>query len=186
MNEKSYQLDHVGKAICVFGSARTNLDPKYYDIAYDVAHMAAGLGYATVTGAGPGIMEAANKGCHDANGHSVGIRIHLPFEQFTNKYCHEVHNFDKFYSRKCMLVRNSDVFIAMPGGMGTLDELFEVLTLIQCEKFEKPRKVILVGSEFWSGLKEWLLDKMVGVTISQSDLDLLHVVDTADEVIELL
>ena len=186
MNEKSYYLDHVGRALCVFGSARNNLDKKYYKAAHKITNLAVGLGYATVTGAGPGIMEAANKGCWDADGHSIGVRIKLPFEQFTNPYCHEVHNFEKFYSRKCMLVRNSDVFIVMPGGFGTLDELFEVLTLIQCEQLVKERKVILFGSEFWSGLKDWIELSMEGRTIGGEDLELLHIVDTVDEVIELL
>ena len=186
MNERSYYLNHVGKAICVFGSARTNLDQKYYDAAYEITNIAADLGYATVTGAGPGIMEAANKGCWDAKGHSVGVRIQLPFEQFTNPYCHEVHNFEKFYSRKCMLVRNSDVFVVMPGGFGTLDELFEVLTLIQCEKLESNRKIILYDSDYWKGLIDWIIEKMKGKTISDGDLGLLHIVDSVDEVIELL
>jgi len=179
-------LEHVEKAICVFGSARERLIPKHYEITEEIAGRAVSLGYATVTGAGPGIMESANKGCQDAGGQSVGIRINLPFEQQDNPYCDEVHHFDRFYNRKCALVRNSDIFVVMPGGFGTLDELFEVLTLMQCGKLEKPRKVILVGKQFWGGLVKWLERNMAGVTIDNSDMDLFELVDTADEVINII
>jgi uncharacterized protein (TIGR00730 family) len=186
MNEESYALTHVPKAVCIFGSARGNLPKEYYTIAEDIAKRAVPLGYATITGAGPGIMQAANKGCYNNNGHSVGIRIELPFEAGTNPYCHEVHNFKKFYSRKCMLVRNADVFVAMPGGFGTLDELFEVLTLSQCEKLKTKRTIILVGHAFWDDLVNFIKVRMQNVTISEKDLDLFTVVDTADEVINIL
>jgi uncharacterized protein (TIGR00730 family) len=186
MNEKSYTLTHVGKALCVFGSARENLPKKYYEIAEEISRRAVGLGYATITGAGNGIMSAANKGAFEAGGRSVGIKIELPFEAEVNPYLHEVHHFKKFYSRKCMLIRNSDCFIAMPGGFGTLDELFEIATLLQCEKLKTKRTIILVGHDFWDGLVDFIRLKMYNVTISEGDLDLFTVVDTADEVINIL
>jgi len=179
-------LEHIDKAICVFGSARYNLAPRYYKMAEEIAARSVDLGFATVTGAGPGIMEAANKGCKNAGGKSIGIRINLPFEQYDNPYCDEVHHFDRFYSRKCALVRNSDIFVVMPGGYGTLDELFEVLTLVQCGKLENPRKIILVGKDFWDGLYMWINNNMKGVTIDNSDMDLFELVDTVDEVINII
>ena len=184
--ERSKYLPHIGKAVCIFGSARENLDPKYYQIAEAIAKGASALDYAVVTGAGPGIMEAANKGAFENGGLSVGIRINLPFEQEDNPYLHEVHHFDKFYSRKCALVRNSDIFVAMPGGFGTMDELFEVLTLIQCEKLIKKRKVILVGKEFWGGLVQWMVDNLSDVTVSAEDFDLFELVDTTEEALAII
>ena len=184
--ERSIHLEHIGKAVCIFGSARNNLDPKYYKIAYDIAKGASQRDFAVVTGAGPGIMEAANKGAFENDGYSVGIRIQLPFEQEDNEYLHEVHHFDKFYSRKCALVRNSDIFVAMPGGFGTMDELFEVLTLMQCKKLRYERKVILVGKDFWSGLLEWLTSTLSGVTVSADDFELFELVDTAEEALSII
>lgn len=186
MQEQSKNLDHIDKAVCIFGSARSLLSDRYYKIAEEIAAKSVDLGFATVTGAGPGIMESANKGAYDAGGESVGIRIQLPFEQYTNPYLTECHNFEKFYSRKCSLVRNADVFIVMPGGFGTLDEAFEVLTLIQCEKFSDPRKVIFVGVEFYGGLIEWITEKMTGVTICDKDLELIPLVDTVEEAMVLI
>lgn len=186
MNEESQFLKHVGKAVCIFGSARENLPSKYYQIAEEIAAGAVDLGYATITGAGPGIMSSANKGCFENGGHSVGIRIQLPFEQSTNPFCTESHVFEKFYSRKCSLVRNSDVFIAMPGGFGTLDELFEVLTLVQCDKLRKPRTIILVGSEFWGGLIDWIREQMTEVTISKEDMFLFELLDDPQDVLDSL
>ena len=175
----------MNKRICVFGSARENLDPKYYKIAYDVAYKAVKKGYDTITGAGPGIMESANKGCKKAGGKSFGARINLPFEQFTNTYIDELTVHEKFFNRKKALTKDTDAFIIMPGGFGTMDELFEILTLMQCKKMDK-KPVILVGTEFWQPMLYFIYNNMHGKTISPEDSDLFHVVDDAKEVLELL
>ena len=184
--ERSFDLN-MGPSICVFGSARDNLDPEYYKMAEEISSRAfKEHGYHCINGAGPGIMEAASKGAYQAGASSMGARIVLPFEQDNAKYIHGMYIFEKFYNRKCMLVRNAEVFIALPGGFGTMDELFEVLTLVQCGKLKSPRKIILVGKSFWSGLVDWIEDKMVGVTVNKTDMELFTVVDTVDEVMEVL
>ena len=184
--ERSFDIN-MGKAICVFGSARTNLDPKYYQMAEEItAEAFKQHGYHTITGSGPGIMEAANKGAYEAGATSMGARIVLPFEQDNAKYIHGMYLFEKFYHRKCMLVRNAEVFVVMPGGFGTMDELFEVLTLVQCGKLKSPRKIILVGKDFWGGLVDWIKETMSGATIAESDLDLFELVDTKEEVLTII
>ena len=175
----------MNKRICVFGSARDNLDPKYYKQAYDIAYKAVALGYDTISGAGPGIMESANKGCQDAGGKSFGARINLPFEQYTNEYIDKLTVHERFFKRKKELTRHTDAFIVMPGGFGTMDELFEILTLIQCEKIKK-KQVILVGKKFWAPMIIFIYNSMLNVTIGLEDADLFNIVDSADEALELL
>jgi len=173
----------------IFGSARTKTDNKYYQLAVDVATEIVNHGYGVITGGGPGIMEAGNKGAHLAGGTSVGLNIDLPFEQHDNPYIDNDKSldFDYFFVRKVMFVKYSQGFVVMPGGFGTLDELFEAITLIQTNKIQK-FPIILVGTEFWKDLMVWikktLLDQFQN--ISEKDLDLIHLVDTEEEVITVL
>lgn len=183
------KMSQIGPCVSVFGSARTKPDDPYYQLAVDVSRKIAENGYGVITGGGPGIMEAGNKGAHLAGGTSVGLNIDLPFEQHDNPYIDSDKSldFDYFFVRKVMFVKYSQGFVVMPGGFGTLDELFEAITLIQTHKIQK-FPIILVGKEFWSGLFEWvkttLLDKFGN--ISAKDIDLIHLVDTPNEVIEVL
>ena len=183
------KLSQIGPCVSIFGSARTKPDHKYYQLTEDVAKKIVDHGYGIITGGGPGVMEAGNKGAHLAGGTSVGLNIHLPFEQHDNPYIDSDKNinFDYFFVRKVMFVKYSQGFVVMPGGFGTLDELFEAITLIQTHKIDK-FPIILVGREFWGGLIDWvrttLLDSFQN--ISAGDIDLVQVVDTADEVIEIL
>ena len=183
------KLSKIGPCVSIFGSARTKPDNKYYKLAEKVAHKIVDSGYGVITGGGPGIMEAGNKGAHLGGGTSVGLNIELPFEQHDNPYIDpdKSLDFDYFFVRKVMFVKYSQGFVVMPGGFGTLDELFEAITLIQTHKIEK-FPIILVGTEFWEGLMDWvkttLLDKFEN--ISAKDLDLIHLVDTEEEVIEIL
>ena len=183
------KMSKIGPCVSIFGSARTKPGDKYYEFATNVATKIVNHGYGVITGGGPGIMEAGNKGAHLGGGTSVGLNIELPFEQHDNPYIDSDKSLDHdyFFVRKVMFVKYSQGFVVMPGGFGTLDELFEAITLIQTEKIEK-FPIILVGSEFWSGLFEWvkstLLEKFS--TISAKDLDLVHIVDTEDEVIEII
>jgi len=183
------KMSQIGPCVSIFGSARTKTDHKYYKLATEVAKKIADNGYGVITGGGPGIMEAGNKGAHEAGGTSVGLNIDLPFEQHDNPFIDSDKSldFDYFFVRKVMFVKYSQGFVVMPGGFGTLDELFEAITLIQTNKIQK-FPIILVGTEFWSGLMDWvkatLLDKFGN--ISPKDLDLIHLVDTSDEVIEVL
>ncbi|MEP0264722.1 TIGR00730 family Rossman fold protein [Dokdonia sp.] len=183
------KMSQIGPCVSVFGSARTKENDPYYKLAVDVSKKIAENGYGVITGGGPGIMEAGNKGAHLAGGTSVGLNIELPFEQHDNPYIDSDKSldFDYFFVRKVMFVKYSQGFVVMPGGFGTLDELFEAITLIQTHKIQK-FPIILVGTEFWSGLLEWvkttLLDKFGN--ISAKDIDLIHLVDTPDQVIEVL
>ncbi|MEP5340270.1 MAG: TIGR00730 family Rossman fold protein [Algibacter sp.] len=183
------KMSKIGPCVSIFGSARTKPEDKYYDLAVKVATKIVNHGYGVITGGGPGIMEAGNKGAHLGGGTSVGLNIDLPFEQHDNPYIdHDKSlDFDYFFVRKVMFVKYSQGFVVMPGGFGTLDELFEAITLIQTHKIEK-FPIILVGTDFWSGLMDWvkstLLDKFGN--ISAKDLDLIHLVDTEDEVIDIL
>ncbi len=183
------KMSQIGPCVSIFGSARTKPEEKYYKLAESVAKRIVEAGYGVITGGGPGIMEAGNKGAHLGGGTSVGLNIELPFEQHDNPYIdHDKSlDFDYFFVRKVMFVKYSQGFVVMPGGFGTLDELFEAVTLIQTNKIEK-FPIILFGTDFWEGLFEWvkatLLDKFEN--ISTKDLDLIHLVDTADEVIEIL
>lgn len=171
------EMSDVGRAVTIYGSARFKPDHPYYAKAEELASGLAKAGYAIITGGGPGIMEAGNKGASAAEGRSIGLNIDLPYEQKPNPYqTHEV-KFRYFFVRKVMLVKYSTAFVAFPGGFGTIDELFESLTLIQTEKI-KPFPVYLVGSEFWGGLIEWFTNVLVREgTISETDLHLFKVVD---------
>ncbi len=183
------KMSKIGPCVSIFGSARTKIDDKYYELAVDVAKKIVNHGYGVITGGGPGIMEAGNKGAHLAGGTSVGLNIELPFEQHDNPYIDSDKSldFDYFFVRKVMFVKYSQGFVVMPGGFGTLDELFEAMTLIQTKKIAK-FPIILVSTEFWGGLIDWvkatLLEKFGNV--SPGDLDLLHVVDTPEEVLQIL
>jgi uncharacterized protein (TIGR00730 family) len=187
---KGYEkLSQIGPCVSVFGSARTKPDNKYYKLTEKIAQKIVDHGYGVITGGGPGIMEAGNKGAHLGGGTSVGLNIDLPFEQHDNPYIDRDKSldFDYFFVRKVMFVKYSQGFVVMPGGFGTLDELFEAITLIQTNKIDK-FPIILVGTDFWSGLIDWVRSTLLDTfqNISDGDIDLLHVVDTEDEVIEIL
>ena len=175
--------------ISIFGSARTPNTHPNYKLASDIAQRIVGLGFGVITGGGPGIMEAANKGAQEGGGASVGLTIDLPFEENHNNYIDtdRIINFDYFFVRKVMFVKYAQAFVVLPGGFGTLDELMEAITLIQTSKI-KQIPIILVGTPFWSGLIDWLKQTLLSQnnTISEGDLDLFSCVDTADEVIDLL
>lgn len=183
------RLNKIDPCVSIFGSARTKADHKYYNIAADIAAKCVDEGFGIITGGGPGIMEAANKGAYLNSGLSVGLNIDLPFEQFNNPYIDQnniVHH-RYFFVRKVMFVKYAQAFIVCPGGFGTLDELFEVLTLIQTNKIS-PVPVILVGSEYWSGLRQWIQDVMLEKenNISPKDMDLIPITDDPDEVISII
>lgn len=183
------RLARVGPCVSIFGSARTKPKTKYYALATDIAFQLTKQGYGVITGGGPGIMEAANMGAKAGGGPSVGLNIELPFEQDANDYIDKdkLLNFDHFYVRKVMFVKYSQGFIIMPGGFGTLDELFEALTLIQTEKIGK-FPLIMVGKTYWKGLINWVKETMLEdeKNISLEDMDLLHLVDTAEEVVDII
>ena len=178
-------LAKIGPCISIFGSARTQPGTPYYDLTVEVAQKLAAEGFGIITGGGPGIMEAANKGAELAGGKSVGLNIDLPFEQRPNEYIDndKILNFDYFFVRKVMFTKYSQGFIMMPGGFGTMDEFFEVATLIQTEKF-KQMPMVLVGSAYWKGLLDWLESSMLAEgNIESEDLGLFKMADTADEVV---
>lgn len=183
------KMTKIGPCISIFGSARTKPDHKYYKLAEEIATRMTLEGYGVITGGGPGIMEAGNKGAKTGKGKSVGLNIRLPFEQSSNIYVDmdKNINFDYFFVRKTIFLKYSQGFIAMPGGFGTLDELFEALTLVQTSKIAH-FPVILVGSEYWSGLVDWIRTTMFERehNVSPQDLELFHVVDTADEAVKII
>jgi len=182
------KMSAIGPCVSIFGSARTKEDNPYYQLAINTAKSIAEAGYGVITGGGPGIMEAGNKGAHLAGGTSVGLNIDLPFEQHDNPYIDSDKSidFDYFFVRKVMFVKYSQGFVVMPGGFGTLDELFEAITLIQTHKIEK-FPIILVGTKFWSGLIDWIKNTMLEAgNISPKDLDLIKIVDTETEVVEII
>ncbi len=182
------KLGKIGPCVSIFGSARTPSDNKYYKMAEEIAAKLVRHGYGVVTGGGPGIMEAGNKGAHSEGGKSVGLNIDLPFEQFNNKYIDsdKLINFNYFFVRKVMFVKYSQGFIVMPGGMGTLDELFEAITLIQTKKIGK-FPIVLVGKSFWSGLMSWIEDTILTEkNISPDDLKLITIADTPDEAVKAI
>jgi uncharacterized protein (TIGR00730 family) len=175
-------LARIGLAVTVFGSARIKPDSPYYAAAREVGRGIAERGFAVITGGGPGIMEAANRGASEADGLSIGCNIELPHEQASNPYANLSIDFRYFFVRKTMFVKYSEAFVVFPGGFGTLDELFESLTLIQTGKVKR-FPVVLYGSEYWSGLLDWMRGRLlVEGTISEDDLALLQVVDTIEEV----
>ncbi|MDP2059868.1 MAG: TIGR00730 family Rossman fold protein [Flavobacteriaceae bacterium] len=183
------KMSRIGPCITIFGSARIKPGEKYYELTVRVAQKIVESGYGIITGGGPGIMEAGNKGAHLGSGTSVGLNIDLPFEQHDNPFIDRDKslNFDYFFVRKVMFVKYSQGFVVMPGGFGTLDELFEAVTLIQTKKIEK-FPIILVGTEFWSGLMDWIKSTILEKfnNISAVDLELIHLVDTEDEVVEII
>ena len=182
-------LAKVGPCVSIFGSARTKPGHKYYDLAVDIARRLAEEGFGIISGGGPGIMEAANKGAQMASGRSVGLNIALPFEQHSNPFIDRGTsiNFDYFFVRKVMFTKYSQGFIMMPGGWGTMDEFFEVATLIQTRKFTQT-PMICVGTAYWNGLFTWMKETMQEAegNINPGDLELIKVFDTADEVVNYL
>ena len=182
------KMDSIGPCVSIFGSARTQPDHAYYKLATDVSAAVAKAGYGVITGGGPGIMEAANKGAQEADGPSVGLNIALPFEQSSNPYIDKDKNisFEYFFIRKVMFVKYAQAFVVFPGGFGTLDELFESLTLIQTKKITR-LPIVLVGTKFWGGLIDWIQNFLIeNKLISPEDLDLFSVVDTREEVLSCL
>jgi len=183
------RLAKMGPCVTIFGSARSKPSDKYYKVAEEIAGRLVKEGYGVITGGGPGIMEAGNKGATEADGVSVGLNIKLPHEQTHNAYIdlEKLITFDYFFVRKVMFVRYSQGFIVMPGGFGTLDELFEALTLIQTKKIGR-FPIVLVGKEFWEGLLEWLEKRVFEMhnNIDENDFDLFHVVDNAEEAVEII
>ncbi len=179
-------LANVGPAISIFGSARTPADDPYYQLTLEIARKLVEEDYAVITGGGPGIMEAGNKGAVEAGGKSVGLGIELPFEQGMNDYVDLGINFRYFFVRKMMFVKYSLGFIIMPGGYGTMDELFEALTLVQTHKISS-FPVVLVGSDYWSGLVDWIKTALYdGGFISAGHEEIFTVVDTAEEAVEAI
>ncbi|HPA87777.1 MAG TPA: TIGR00730 family Rossman fold protein [Bacteroidales bacterium] len=183
------KLARIGPCVSIFGSARTHYNDKYYRLAEDIAFKLVQNGYGVITGGGPGIMEAANKGAKRGNGKSVGINIDLPFEQQANQYIDsdKLITFDHFFVRKVMFMKYAQGFIVLPGGFGTFDELFEAITLIQTRKIGK-FPIILVGRKYWNGLIDWIKEVMLNEeqNISPEDLDIFKLVDTSDEAVECI
>ena len=179
-------LAHVGAGVSVFGSARTPRGTPEYELARDLARRLGDAGFAVITGGGPGIMEAANRGAHEAGTLSVGLRIDLPFEQGENEWIDVPLDFHYFFTRKVMFVRYASAFVVFPGGFGTLDELFEALTLIQTDKV-RHFPVVLFEEDYWSGLVDWMRDRMLGWgNISPEDMDLFTVTDDPEQVLEIV
>lgn len=180
------KLQSVGPAVTIFGSARFPQDHPYCKMAEDVASRLAKRGFTIITGGGPGIMEAANKGAKKVNGQSIGVAIDLPFELSPNRYLDKFLKFHYFFTRKVMLIKYSHAFIIFPGGFGTLDELFEALTLIQTQKVHD-FPVVLMCSDFWEGLIDWMKKRFVGEgTIDEKDLRLLKITDDPEEALDFI
>lgn len=180
------KLAKIGPCVSMFGSARTPQGHPHYKLAEDIARLLTERGYGVVSGGGPGIMEAANKGAYEAGGKSVGINIELPFEQFHNAYIDrdKLLQFNYFFVRKVMFMKYSQGFIVLPGGFGTMDELFEAITLIQTGKIAR-FPIVLVGKDYWGGLFDWIKGSMLDAgNISPEDLNLYRMVDTAEEAAE--
>jgi uncharacterized protein (TIGR00730 family) len=179
-------LHEVGPAVSIFGSARTKPEDPVYKKAEKIAALFAKNNFAVITGGGGGVMEAANKGAAEAGGTSIGLNIVLPFEQEPNQYSNLNLEFNYFFIRKVMFIKYAFAYIIMPGGFGTLDELFEAVTLVQTQRI-KPFPIILVGSDFWSGLKDWIKSRLSEKKrISPGDLDILQVVDEPEEVVNIV
>jgi hypothetical protein len=182
-------LNNVGPCVSIFGSARTQPDTLYYDLALKVASRLAEEGYGVITGGGPGVMEAGNKGAWIKGGTSIGLNIDLPFEQHHNPFIAPAHNlkYRYFFVRKVMLVKYAQAFVVMPGGFGTMDELFEVLTLVQTNKITR-MPIVLMGVEFWTGLKNWIVEVMLERhhNINAVDLDLFLVTDDTEEAVQYI
>ncbi|MFH1777208.1 MAG: TIGR00730 family Rossman fold protein [Candidatus Omnitrophota bacterium] len=176
-------LAKIGPAVSIFGSARMSKNNPYYRLAQDIAFFLVKEGYAIITGGGPGIMEAANKGAKIAKGKSVGLNIHLPLEQKPNPYISTLLEFRYFFCRKVMFVKYAKAFVIMPGGYGTLDELFESITLVQTKRIQ-PFPIILVGSKYWQGLKKWIEKVLLKHGyITKKDLNIIKIVDKPMDVV---
>jgi len=180
------ELAQIGPAVSIFGSARTVEQDPAYELARRTAHMLGSAGFAVITGGGPGIMEAANRGARDAGTRSVGLNIELPFEQETNRYVDLALRFEHFYTRKVMFVRYACAFVVFPGGFGTLDELFEALTLIQTGKI-RHFPVVLMERSYWEGLIDWTRDRLLAeAKIAPGDLELMRLSDDPAEIVEIV
>ena len=182
-------LSKIGPCVSVFGSARTNSDNRYYHQAEEIGYLLTQKGFGVITGGGPGIMAAANKGAKRGKGKSVGLNIELPYEQSHNEFIDndKLLNFDYFFVRKVMFVKYAQGFIVLPGGVGTLDELFEAITLIQTGKIAR-FPIVLVGCSYWAGIMDWIKKTMLELehNISVEDLDLLSIVDTPYEAVNII
>jgi uncharacterized protein (TIGR00730 family) len=181
-------LARIGPCVAVFGSARTKAGDQYYHTAEEVAYLLTKKGFGIITGGGPGVMEAANKGAHIAGGKSVGLNINLPFEQHANRFIDpdKLIQFDYFFTRKLMFMRYSQGYIVLPGGFGTLDELFEAITLIQTHKLVN-FPIVLINKEYWSGLIDWIKQTMLKEgNISEADLEIFHLVNTVEEAVDVI
>ncbi len=179
-------LAELGPAISCFGSARTKPDDPVYALGEEVGRKLTAAGFAVITGGGPGTMEAVNKGASEAGGISVGLGIELPFESGLNQWVDVGINFRYFFARKTMFVKYSQGFVVLPGGLGTLDELFEALTLVQTQKVTS-FPLVLLGTDYWQGMIDWLRDRaLVHGTINQSDIDMLQLTDDVDHAVELM
>ncbi|MGS0748043.1 LOG family protein [Halpernia sp. GG3] len=179
------KMSKIGPCVSIFGSARLKEDNYYYQMAIEIAKKVTELGFGVITGGGPGLMEAGNRGAHEGGGKSIGLNIELPFEQHFNPYIDKGYSmdYDYFFVRKVMFVKYSQGFIVLPGGFGTLDELMEALTLIQTKKIGR-FPIVLVGSEFWGGLLDWFRNTLLkNGTIGEENFNLFRVVDTADEAV---
>lgn len=183
------KLARIGPCVSIFGSARTQPDNKYFKLSEDIAYKLTQRGYGVITGGGPGIMEAANMGARKGHGKSVGLNIALPSEQGSNIFidADKLITFDHFFVRKAMFMKYAQGFIVLPGGFGTLDELFEAITLIQTDKIGR-FPIILVGSSYWEGLIKWIREVMLEKenNVSHKDLDLFQIADEADEIVDLI
>jgi len=185
MVEGFEKLAKIGPCVSIFGSARTRPDNKYYLMAEEIAYLLTKKGFGVITGGGPGIMEAGNKGAHFSGGKSVGINIELPFEQHANPFIDndKLITFNYFFVRKLMFMKYSQGYIVMPGGFGTLDECFEIITLVQTRKI-RPVPIVLYGSEFWHGLLDWIESQLLGRgLISKQDLQIWKVLDEPEAVV---
>ncbi len=180
------KLSDLGPAVSIFGSARVNEDDPVYKLTFDIAKKLTESGHSVITGGGPGLMEAGNKGALEGEGNSVGLHIHLPFEQKSNDFLNLRCEFRYFFVRKVMFIKYAKAYVVMPGGFGTLDELSEALVLTQTRRI-KPFPIVLVGSEFWSGLLDWFKEKLlIQKYISESDFNMFSIVDTSDEVVKAI
>jgi uncharacterized protein (TIGR00730 family) len=180
-------LSRFGSCVTIFGSARTPVDHPHYKLTVDVARAVSRGGFGVITGGGPGVMEAANRGAHEEGGASVGLNIQLPFEQSPNPYIKTMLSFKHFFVRKVMFLKYTSAVIVMPGGYGTLDEMFETLTLVQTRK-TGAMPVVLMGKDYWAGLVDWLKNKMLGEAgyIDAADIPLMHITDDPEEAVRVI